>query len=93
MEEERLLDPMRDLNALDDWANAGPEEATYTLLPTVFRVLDQAALEAVNWPSLSDLAYLTGWIYACILLIVLVFLWIHLLRVWILRYYGVDVDV
>ncbi|KAH9286104.1 hypothetical protein ECG_00593 [Echinococcus granulosus] len=92
LEEASLLDPMRDLNALDDWANAGPEEATYTLLPAVFRLFDQAALEAVNWPSLSDLVYLTGWIYACILLLALVFVWTYLLRVWILRYYGVDVD-
>ena len=93
LEESDPFESMSDLNALDDWANAGPEEATYTLLPRVFRLLDEAALEGVNWPNIYDLLYLTGWIYASILLIAAVALWIYLLRVWILRHYGVNADV
>nr|CDS34146.1 myst histone acetyltransferase 1 [Hymenolepis microstoma] len=67
LEEEQLLQPMDDIGALDDWTNEGPEEATYILLPSVFRYLNQTALDAVNLPTLKDLIYLTGWIFACIL--------------------------
>ncbi|VDO03892.1 unnamed protein product [Rodentolepis nana] len=88
LEEEQLLQPMDDIGSLDDWANEGPEEATYILVPNVFRHLNQTALDAVNLPTLNDLIYLTGWIFACILGVTLIYIWFYLIKMWILEYYG-----
>lgn len=88
LDESLLREPMSDIMTLDDWRDAGSEEGTYTLLPTVFHLLNKTALEAVNSPTLLDLVYLTGWIYACLLCIAVVFVWFYLVRMWTLNYYG-----
>ncbi|KAM7541107.1 hypothetical protein Aperf_G00000040195 [Anoplocephala perfoliata] len=88
LDESLLREPMSDIVALDDWSDAGPEEGTYILLPTVFHLLNKAALEAVNSPTLLDLVFLTGWIYACLLCIAIIFIWFYLIRMWILKFYG-----
>lgn len=88
LDEALLRQPMDDIGALDDWANEGPEEATYILLPGVFRHLNQTALNAVNLPTFMDLVYLTGWIFACILGVSLIYIWFSLIRMWILKYFG-----
>ncbi len=90
--EADLLEPMSDPGALDDWLNVGPEEATETIFPDVFRLLDTRALEAVNWPNLWDLIYLTAWFYSTVLLCGLSIAWVGRLRTWIMRFYGVELD-
>lgn len=35
--ESELHEPMYDLGAIDDWANVGPEESTFTVIPPKFR--------------------------------------------------------
>lgn len=87
-----LLDPLTDTLALDDWLNVGPEEATLTLMPEVFRLLDVVALTAVDWPGLWDLVYLTAWFYAGALLIGLIVAWANKLHIYILHYYNVEVE-
>ncbi|VDD79483.1 unnamed protein product [Mesocestoides corti] len=90
--ESKLFEPMKDPGSLDDWSKVSPEEATYTLLPKAFRLLDSAALLAVSWPELPDLAYFTAWLYAFILLLAFIIVWIHQMRTWILRHYGIEID-
>nr|VZI12370.1 unnamed protein product [Spirometra erinaceieuropaei] len=87
-----LSDPRSDQMMLDDWSDAGPEEATVLLFPESFRSLDRESMREINWPQEMDLLYLGAWFYGAILLIGLVIAWISKLRTWILQAKGVYED-
>ncbi|VDN37249.1 unnamed protein product [Dibothriocephalus latus] len=87
-----LEDPISDEMTLDDWSNAGPEEATVLLYPERFRSLDSESMKEINWPQEMDLLYLGAWFYGSILLFGLVIAWISKLRTWILQAKGVYED-
>ncbi|VDM02928.1 unnamed protein product [Schistocephalus solidus] len=90
--EALLDDPIFDPMTLDDWSNAGPEEATVLLFPESFRSLDRESMREINWPQEMDILYLGAWFYGVILLFGLVIAWISKLRSWILQAKGVYED-
>ncbi|CAL8095498.1 unnamed protein product [Calicophoron daubneyi] len=77
--EEDLDEQLLGIEALDDWNIEGLEEAPMLNLP---RAILQGDLQAVNWPKAQDLLFITMWIYAVIVHIALVILWIYHIHRW-----------
>ncbi|KAF8566274.1 hypothetical protein P879_07576 [Paragonimus westermani] len=77
--EKVLGEQLHSIDALDDWSTAGLEDAPLLNLPDSLRAGD---LQAVNWPRAEDLLFMTLWIYAVLIHIALIILWIYYIHKW-----------
>ncbi|KER24203.1 hypothetical protein T265_08092 [Opisthorchis viverrini] len=77
--EKILGEQLLSIEAVDDWSTVGLEDAPFLNLPTSLRHGD---LQAVNWPRAEDLLFMTLWIYAVLIHIALILLWIYYIHRW-----------
>ncbi|KAF5398819.1 hypothetical protein PHET_07343, partial [Paragonimus heterotremus] len=77
--EKVLGEQLLSIDAVDDWSTVGLEDAPLLNLPDSLRAGD---LQAVNWPRAEDLLFMTLWIYAVLLHIALIILWIYYIHKW-----------
>ncbi|THD20753.1 Neurogenic locus notch protein [Fasciola hepatica] len=77
--EEQLGEVLVSLDALDDYSSRGQESAPHLNLPQALRTGD---LQAVNWPKSQDLLFMTLWIYAVLIHLGLIILWIYYIHRW-----------
>ncbi|GAA36087.2 adenosine monophosphate-protein transferase FICD [Clonorchis sinensis] len=77
--EKVLGEQLLSIEAVDDWSTVGLEDAPFLNLPSALRRGD---LQAVNWPRAEDLLFMTLWIYAVLIHIALILLWIYYIHRW-----------
>uniref|UniRef100_A0A183B9D8 EGF-like domain-containing protein n=1 Tax=Echinostoma caproni TaxID=27848 RepID=A0A183B9D8_9TREM len=77
--EEQLGEVLVSLDALDDYSSRGQESPPFLNLPEALRTGD---LQAVNWPKAQDLLFMTLWIYAVLIHLSLIILWIYYIHRW-----------
>lgn len=77
--EEQLGEELFSLDAVDDYSTKGYESPPYINYPDALRT---GELQVANWPRAQDLLFITLWIYAVLVHLMLIILWIFYIHRW-----------